>query len=443
MFWKIEELFDFYYRYHSWKFTIVFFVSLLYSDLLERTMIDHAQFNLITYKKNSYILVEGKQDDCFYIIKEGKVQLSRNAEVVKERDGNILKPGDFFGVVATMSSHRHIETALAVTDVSVIVVQKSQFDAFIQSDTSMAMNIIMQFANRMRYLTKSLSHLTLNDETEEENASNLFLVGKYYDKVENYSHAYYAYHQYLKYCPDGTYIAEAKERLEAVSSYAKVMPFINEGNKRTYGPDTILYIQGEPGEELYVIQSGSVKITKIVNDNEILLSMLKPGDIVGELAILESKPRSITAITHDEECTLIVISKANFSSIVHSNPQIIGHLIQSFAERIWFLYRQLSNTVLVNPVARIYDALLIQLERIRIPLDSKEGYTFNFGMKELVALTGIPEEESNKAAHRITEDPNIKIVDDNIQILRIADMTKEAEYYRNIEWRKKVFRESR
>ncbi len=48
-------------------------------------------------KKNSYINVEGKQDaDRFYIIREGQVQISKEAEIIEEDTGNTLYPGDFF-----------------------------------------------------------------------------------------------------------------------------------------------------------------------------------------------------------------------------------------------------------------------------------------------------------------------------------------------------------
>jgi CRP-like cAMP-binding protein len=405
-------------------------------------MTGNAHVTILTFKKDSYIIVEGKEDSRFFIIQEGKVQLSREAEVVKERDGNIFGPGEFFGVVAAMSSHSHIETAQALTDVTLMMVQASHFDAFIQSNTLMARNIITQFSNRMRYLTKALTQLTLNDSTAGEDVSHLFTLGKYYDKIENFSHAYYAYRQYLKYCPAGEYAPEAQERLNAVLPYAKSAPFIANGNKRTYGKDTILYAQGEPGEELYVIQSGSVKITKIINGNEILLAVLKAGDFVGEMGILESKPRSVTAVTH-EESTLIAISKENFTGIVSSNPQIIGCLIKSLAERIWFLYKHLANTLLVDPVARVYDALLIQAEKNNVPLESNEGYTFDCGLQELIALTGgMSEEDADKASQKIALDPHIEIMDNKIRITQVAAITKERDYYKSVEWRKKAFHDS-
>ncbi|MDR2536302.1 MAG: Crp/Fnr family transcriptional regulator [Treponema sp.] len=404
-------------------------------------MSDMFNLNIITFKKGSYIIIESKEDDRFFILKEGKVQLSREDEVVKERDGNILQAGDFFGVVAAMSHHNHIETAQALTDVSLIAVQEDEFDGFIQHNTEVAMNIIVQFSNRMRYLSKAFTQLTLNDTTEEDEVAHLFDIGKYYDKTENFSHAFYAYQQYLKYCPNGEHAAEAKERYKAVLSYAKSIPFTSDGNKRIYAADTVLYAQGEPAQEMYVIQSGAVKITKIVNNNEVLLAVFKAGDILGEMAILESKPRSVTAVTV-EATTLISISKNNFANIVSTNPQIVGRLVKSLADRIWFMYRQLTNTSLMDPIARMYDVLLIQLEKNRIPLESPNAYSFDIGPQELVSLAAVPEEDVDKALNKFTANPIIKIIEGKIYVEHIKSLTKECNYYKSVDRRKKAFRES-
>jgi CRP-like cAMP-binding protein len=405
-------------------------------------MIDNTRTAVLTFKKGSYILVEDKDDPHFFIIQEGKVQLSRKDEVVKERDGHVFGAGDFFGVLAAMSNHGHIETVRAITDVTLLAIPASQFDSFIQKNTGAAMHIMAQFSTRMRYLTKGLTQLTLNDSAKEDSPEDLFGVGQFYEQqAGNLSHAYYAYKQYLKYCPDGERAQSARERLAAVSAYAKAVPFTTEGNKRIYASDTVLYAQGEPAEELYVIQSGSVKITKIANDSEILLSVLKAGDFVGEMAILESKPRSVTAVTY-EESVLLAINKDTFPHVALSNPQIISRLIKTLADRIWFLYKQLANTDLIDPVARMYDALFIQIEKNRIPVESTEDYTFSFSLKELVSMTGMNAIEVEKAVEKIEADPDIELIDGKIHIRNVAAITKQRNYYKSIEWRKKAFRGS-
>jgi CRP-like cAMP-binding protein len=97
------------------------------SDGLGRNMSNPLQLAMVSFKQGAYIIVEGKQNaNQFFIIRSGKVRISKEVEVVAEEGGNIFGPGDFFGVVSTMSGHSHIETAQAITDVNLISVSPGQ-----------------------------------------------------------------------------------------------------------------------------------------------------------------------------------------------------------------------------------------------------------------------------------------------------------------------------
>jgi CRP-like cAMP-binding protein len=192
-------------------------------------MAGQLQLSFVSFKKNSYIVIEGKQNaDRFFIIHQGKVIISKVIEVVEEEGGNVLGPGDFFGVVSSMSSHSHIETAKALTDVVLISVYKEQYGELIQKNTPVAMKIILQFSKRLRYLDGALSRLTLKN-TAEEDPSHLFNVAEYYLRQSRYNQACYAYVKYLKNCPTGENVKEAKERLGKIAVYVK-------GVKTEFGP---------------------------------------------------------------------------------------------------------------------------------------------------------------------------------------------------------------
>ena len=71
------------------------------------------QLSIVNFPKGAYLTVEGKPDaDHFYIIRSGRVRITREISMADEEGGQVLEPGDFFGVVATMSSHSHVETAM-------------------------------------------------------------------------------------------------------------------------------------------------------------------------------------------------------------------------------------------------------------------------------------------------------------------------------------------
>ena len=260
------------------------------------------QLTFVNFKKDSYIIVEGKQNaDRFYIIKAGKVRVSKQVEVVEEEGGNIFGPGDFFGVVSTMSSHSHIETAQAITDVTLISVHREQYGTLIEKNTPVAMKIIMGFSKRMRFLDEALTRITLKN-TAEADPSHLFRVAEYYARQSQYNQAFYSYYQYLKFCPNGQHAVVAKERMLKIKPFSKAVYLdgSTEEFNRFYPKDTMIFSEGMPGSELYIIQKGSVKITKIVENTEVLLAVLKASDIFGEMALLENKPRSASAIAYED-----------------------------------------------------------------------------------------------------------------------------------------------
>jgi len=391
------------------------------------------QLSLQTFRKGSYIIVEGKQKaDYFYIIRNGKVRVSKEVEIVEEVGGNVLSPGDFFGVVSTMSSHSHIETAQALTDCALITVHREQYGLLIERNAPVAMKIIQQFSQKMRYLDEALTRITFKTIAVDD-LSHLFKVAEYYARQSQYNQAYYAYHQYIKYCPDGVNLNVAKERMAKIQPYSKVV-YLDGDDKnfsRTYPKDTMIFSESQPGQELYIIQKGSVKISKIVNDNEQLLALLKPGDIFGEMSLLENKPRSASAIAHDET-VLMAVNNTNFNRMVASQPQIISKLTQLLSERIWFIYKQLANTQLSDSLGRMYDTLLIQLEKIRVPLGT-QAYTFDFGPQELINLVGLPKDEGNALIRKLFENTKVKVVNNKIHLTSTEEVEKQAKYYRKME----------
>jgi CRP-like cAMP-binding protein len=392
------------------------------------------QLSFVNFKKDSYIIVEGKQNaERFFIIRAGKVRISKEVEVVEEEGGNILGPGDFFGVVSTMSTHSHIETAQAVTDCTLISVHRDQFGLLIEKNAPVAMKIIMAFSKRMRYLDEALMRLTLKSSAEGD-PSHLFRVAEYYARQSQYNQAYYAYYQYLKFCPVGEFVDMAKDRLGKIKPYAKAVYLdgSTEEFNRFYPKDTMVFSEGMPGSELYILQKGSVKITKIVDNNEVLLAVLKAGDIFGEMAILENKPRSASAVAF-EDAYLFAVNKANFERMVKTQPQIVTRLTTLLAERIWFIGKQLANTLITDPLGRMYDALSMQLEKNRVPFKPGTPYSFDIGPKELIGLVGLSAGEGNLVIRKLFENSKFKLAGNKITVLDVAEVEKQTEYYRKMQ----------
>jgi CRP-like cAMP-binding protein len=394
------------------------------------------RLSFVNFKKDSYIVVEGKQNaDRFFIISNGTVRISKAVEMVAEEQGSILGPGDFFGVESAMSNHSYIETAHSLTDVTLIAVRREQYGELIRKNVDVAMKIILQFSRRMRYLDEALTRMTLKNKAEED-VSQLFWVGAHYDKLGRSELAYYAYAQYLKHCPQGEHVQAVRERLMKLGPRVKtsLQPFPPGESIREYPKDRMIFSEGEPGDELYIIREGSVTISKIADDNEVLLAVLKPGDIFGEMALLESKLRTACAITR-EDCSLLAVSRANFSRIAAGQSQIVARLTAILAERIWFAYKQIANTLLEDPLGRMYDALLIQLEKDRVNTTVEQSYVFGFGPTDLINMIGLSPAEGNQMIKKLLVNRNIRLVEDRIHVNDVFEIAKQAQFFRNVQQR--------
>ncbi|MDR0497589.1 MAG: cyclic nucleotide-binding domain-containing protein [Treponema sp.] len=397
-------------------------------------MAEQLQLSFVNFVKDAFIIVEGKRNaDRFFILRSGKVRISKEVQIVAEEQSDILGPGDFFGVVSTMSGHSHIETAQALTDVTLISVHKDQFGQLIQNTAPVAMKIILQFSKRMRYLDEALTRLTLK-KTAEADASHLFSVAEYYVKQSKYNQAYYAYSQYVKYCPLGENVTNARERMMKISPYVTSTGLNTNPNDmiRNYTTDSMIFCECEPGDELFIIQAGSVKIVKVVDNKEVLLAVLKIGDIFGEMALLESKPRAATTIAY-EDCQLMAVNRNNFDQMIKTQPQLITRLTTLLAERIWLIYKQLANTLLEDPLGRMYDMLLVQLEKKRVDINTTHSFKYDFGTNELISMVGLTPGEGRSIINKLLTDKNLKILNDKISVTDVNGIAKQAAYFHKMQ----------
>ena len=396
------------------------------------------QLSFVNFKRGSYILIEGKSDtDRFYIIQSGQVQIAKQKEVVAEEEGNLLGPGDFLGVVACMAHHSQIETAVAVSDVVLIAVHYAQFPELIEKNTPIAMKIIYSFSRKMRYLDEALTRITLKRNIETD-ISHLFTIGEYYLRMSKFELALYAYYHYLKEKPDGQYAETARKRFMAIKSTGVKAPIemLEPDTKqmvRVYNRESMVFCECQSGAELYIIQKGRVKISKIVDNSEVLLAVLREGDMFGEMALLENKPRSATAITAAEECQLLAVNRQNFNQMVATQPQLIARLTTTLADRIWAMYKQLANTLIPVPIEKMYDMLSIQLEKLRIQPGAGKQHTFLFGPPELAKMCSIPKEQVAQAIAEFLMTPIVRSTDDSIIITDTLELSKQTAYFKKMQ----------
>ena len=386
------------------------------------------QFKIANYLPKSFIIIEGKKESHnFYIIRSGNVRLMKENPVVSEDLNPVLGPGDFFGVISCMSINSRIETAVSLSNTSLISVERDQFGTLIQRNPAVALKIIRFFSKKLRIFNDAITRLTLMTSAGE-NPEHLYNIGEYYLNKKVRNHSVYAYQRYLQYCPKGGQRDKAISRLKALKAPLATNAQPSKELTRTYQDNVMIFCEHEPGNELYIIQSGKVKITKIV-DEEVLLAVLNPGDIFGEMALLDNKPRSASAITFGD-AILLVINKENFEGMVHAKPQMATKLIQLLSERIWTAYRQLENLMIKDPIGRIYDTLLLQLEKQKIKIEPKKNHTFDFGTNELLKMVGIPGSKGKEIIINLLKDKYFSLENGKILCLDTEELEKTVHFFK-------------
>jgi CRP-like cAMP-binding protein len=382
--------------------------------------------SFVNFRKDSYILVEGKNDsDKFYIIKTG------NVKCFKMNDPNnistkTLGPGDFVGVIPCMSGHSQIENVVALTDVSCISVRKDQYSELIEKNTSVALKIIRTFAHRVRSMNEQLTQLALNS-ISIDSPEHIFDVAEYYDRVRRTDIAAYAYNSYLRECPQGLKAFEAASRLNMLRSSVVAQPFTAHSELvRSYKKDTMIFSESQSGSDMFIIQDGVVSISKVVDGNEVTLAMLKRGDMFGEMALLENKPRSASAIAH-EDCRLMVVNRQNFDQMVGTQPQLISRLTTMLSERLWSMYRHLDNACLRDYQHKMIDMLALQLEKNR---KYSGPYQSDISVMDLATMCVIPQHHLYTVTSEFQSNGRIKIVNGKIYVPDCLEVLKQSAFCR-------------
>ncbi len=390
---------------------------------------DNALFKLVNFPQGSYIILEGERKSTqFYIIKDGKVNLKKDFPVAGEKANEVLGPGDFFGVIAAMSQYPQIESAVAITNVTLISVSHTKFGELIQKNSPLALKIIRYFSKKLRQFDEPAGRSgVVSSANSPTNLEIFFQLAEFYFNQGNIETAVYLYQSYLKYVEQGEFVEKAKKQLKMLGRGFELEQ--KTGTNRIYQPEEMIFCENEPGNDLFIVQRGRVRISKFIQGKDVILNIMKPGDIFGEMALLDNKPRSASA-SAVEETELIAINKQNFENMVVSQPQLMTRIIVLLSERIWNAYKKISNAQLPDINSRIADMLMTIVERNKVKIAPKVGYTFDLGPMELLKMLGLSDREMGSLAKFMGTYKFIKIEGDYLACTDLALLDRMVYQYR-------------
>ncbi len=130
--------------------------------------------------------------------------------------------------------------------------------------------------------------------------------------------------------------------------------------RKTYPKNSIIVFENDPGDSLYIVDMGQVKVVLTGEDGrEVILSVLGDGDFFGEMSLIDDLPRSANVIAM-EDSTLIVLYRDDFRRCLTEAPSIALGLMQSLSRRLRSADDKIGGLVLLDVPGRIA-RLLIEL----------------------------------------------------------------------------------
>lgn len=179
---------------------------------------------------------------------------------------------------------------------------------------------------------------------------------------------------------------------------------------------------------MYVILSGQVKISKVGQSREKVLALLGAGDIIGEMAIINRKPRSAIA-TVTEKTEVMVLTKENFEQILASKPQFLVRLIQVLCNRIWFTSNQMQSLSIKSAPGRIASMLVLLTEMHKKTPDQTKDIFLYITPKDLSQLADLDGNEVDKMLNDLGNRGAIKVVNGLVIVANLEEMKVIADFH--------------
>ncbi|MFL5284854.1 MAG: Crp/Fnr family transcriptional regulator [Rhodopila sp.] len=119
-----------------------------------------------------------------------------------------------------------------------------------------------------------------------------------------------------------------------------------------------IFLKGDPGSSMMAVLSGSVRISTGSSDGkEITLNIIRTGDVFGEIALLDGRPRSADA-TAIEDCNLLVIERRHFQPFLHANHDLLVRMLAMLCHRLRQTSAALGDLVTLDLPGRLARLLM-------------------------------------------------------------------------------------
>jgi len=196
--------------------------------------------------------------------------------------------------------------------------------------------------------------------------------------------------------------------------------------RRRFRRNEVIFHQGDPGDSLHVVTSGSVKIVlPSAEGEEAIIATLRPGDFFGELSLLDGAPRSATVVALEPAETM-ALPRTAFHGLLDRDPGLRDALLAGLAHELRRLTGHVEELHFLDLAGRLA-MRLSRLAREADPTSSEVRLDWPYTQSDLASMIGGTRQSVNKLLSGLVDDGFVVIERDTLIIPDVEALARQAE----------------
>ena len=196
---------------------------------------------------------------------------------------------------------------------------------------------------------------------------------------------------------------------------------------RRFGAGSVLFRDGEPATEAFLLQDGRVRLLKQAGRMERSLRVVRPGDLFGESALLRGAARSSTAVALDDVVTL-AFDHATFEQVLATSPEVAGRVLNQLIRRMRDAEDQIEILMLRDGQSKVVVALMKFAQQEQLAghpdglRDAPGQISLTLSPLELSAQVGLDVDTVKRIVAQLRETGHIRIQDERVEVPNLESL---------------------
>ena len=196
---------------------------------------------------------------------------------------------------------------------------------------------------------------------------------------------------------------------------------------RTYPAGETMFLMGSTGDSMMAVIDGTIRISvPSPEGKEIVLAIIQPGEVFGEIAVLDGKERTAEA-TVMTDCTLAVLERRDVLSFLEAHPSGWPRLVELLCARLRHSDRQIAEMAFLQLPVRLAKALLRMADMAAGLAGARSGARIKLTQRELGNIVGMTRESVNKCLREWQRSGIVRIEANAIVIVKREALEQVAE----------------